>query len=59
MNVPESMLRERAGDLVKGLMWFALVKSTDPEKQKGLERLKDLCTEVMEILDILVPGWAE
>jgi len=58
MNVPESMLRERAGDLVKGLMWFALVKSTDPEKQKALDRLCELRIEVMELMDVLAPGWA-
>ena len=57
--IPREKLVEYANKAVTGLACFALVKSTDPEKQKDLERLQELRIEVQDILDRLVPGWGE
>ena len=57
--IPREKLREYAKKAVTGLMYFALMKSPDPEKAKLLERLTELRIEVQDIIDKLVPDWAE
>ena len=57
--IPREKLVEYANKAVTGLMYFALMKSPDPEKKKDLERLMELRIEIQDIIDRLVPGWAE
>ena len=49
----------KAAEIVKGLMWFALLRSPDPEKQKLLTRLTELRIEVQDLFDKLTPGYLE
>jgi len=56
---PREKLVEYAQKAVTGLVYFALLRSPDPEKQKDLDRLHELRIEVQEIFDRLIPGWAE
>ena len=51
------IIREKARSTVHGLMWFAMLRSTDPEKQKALDRLHELRIGVQDIMDVLAPGW--
>ena len=55
--VSPSVAREKALSTFKALAWFAMLKSTDPEQQKDLDRLQVLRCEVQEIMDRLAPGW--
>ena len=58
LKVPDTLTaKEKALALFKALAWFAMLKSTDPEKQKALDRLQELRIEVQNILDVLAPGW--
>ena len=49
--------RRYAKDVVKGLMWFALLKSTDPEKQELLGQLDGMRLQIQDIMDVVAPGW--
>lgn len=51
--------REIAKQIFEGLVFFAILKSTDPEKEKALARMTELRLELQEQLDILAPGYAE
>jgi len=58
-QIPLEKLKERAQALFKELVFWNLVTSRDPEKQKAKERMIELRLEIQACLDILVPGWAE
>lgn len=51
--------REYAKGIIKGLIWFAILRSTDEKKAKALARLDELRLEIQEILDVIAPGWGE
>jgi hypothetical protein len=57
--VPIEKRREMAKQVLEGLVFFAVIISTDPEKKKALARLQELRLEIQEQLDILAPGWAD
>jgi len=57
--IPWEKLKERAQALFKELLFWNLVMTTNPEKQKARERLIELRLDIHEQLDVLVPGWAE
>ena len=57
--IPNEKLRDYAKKVVTGLMFFALMRSPNPEKQKLLDRLKELRIEVQDIIGKLVPDWDE
>ena len=52
-------LREHARAAFKALVHFAILKSTDPEKQRAIDELQVLRCQVQEKLDVIVPGWEE
>ena len=56
-TVQPSIVRDQAHGIVRRLMWFAMIQSTDPEKQKLLDRLHELRIEIQDIMDRLAPGW--
>lgn len=57
--VPLSEARRRAKEVVKGLMYFAIMRSTDPKKQKVLDELQELRCKVQDVFEILAPGYLE
>ena len=57
--VDPAKTREIAHQIWKGLVFFNLLKTRDPEKKKALERLTELRLEIQNQLDILAPGYLE
>ena len=57
--IPFEKLKERARALLKELIFWNLVRTKNPEKQKAREKMIELRLEVQKQLDVLVPGWAE
>lgn len=55
---PDEM-KERARNVVKELIMFAVLKASDPEKQKLLDRLSELRFEIQDVMDVLAPGWED
>lgn len=49
----ELNVRLNYNQVFKGLVFFAILRSTDPEKQKALDKLQELRVQVIEQLDII------
>lgn len=57
VSVEQAVVRRKALEAFKALSWFAIVRSSDPEKQKLLDRLHELRIQIQDIMDVLAPGW--
>ena len=57
--VDEQEYRRKAKAVFDNLAHFAILRSSDPEKQKALEALHEPRCKVIELLEIIVPGYLE
>ena len=57
--IPVEKIKEHAENIFKGLIFFEIMKTTDPEKAKALEKLAELRLEIQKILDVVAPEWSK
>ena len=57
--IDEKEYRRRAWVIFMNLAHFAILRSTDPEKQKALEALHEPRIKVIDLLEIIVPGFLD
>ena len=58
-GIPDEKIKEHAQEIFKGLIFFEMMKTTDPKKAEALDQLTELRLKVQECLDVIAPGWAE
>ena len=57
--VPVHKIKQHALNIFRGLVFFEMMKTPDPEKAKALDKLTELRLEIQGLLDVIAPEWAK